>query len=110
MSGRVEFIFGEEWEHVGNQYVDSGTVIISDPCYVLPDTMESKAVKSYDTFLEDVNPDGSCKNVLQPWGDGHATILSTTEGDGSFPVYIQRDHYGRPTHILIDVCGDLIEE
>lgn len=106
---------GSGWELAGYQGVDSGTVIISDPCYVLADEERlykngKPYDKTYTEFLDDTikrEAAGESLDVRQPWGDGSVTILSTTYGDGSYPIYIQRNHEGRPTAILIDLAQEL---
>ena len=107
-------IRGSGWELAGYQGVDSGTVIISDPCYVLADeerTYENGMHydKTYQEFLDAaILPDsGGVQQIVQPWGDDSATIISTTYGDGAYPIYIQRDQWGRPTAILIDLAQEL---
>lgn len=94
---------------IGSLGVDSGTVMVGDPSYTLPDKRFPPKGQQCDyvDFLN-VLDDG---NVWTPWGDaGMPLIISTRDGDGSFPVYVRLGSNGRPAQILIDFEGESEEE
>lgn len=79
------------FERAGEVWVDSGTLMVSDPCYV------DKGF-DYDAWCEKGMGE---KGILPEVADGTFTF-STTWGDGSWPVYVRRNEEGRITQVLID--------
>jgi hypothetical protein len=111
-------------EYVGEVGVDSGSVMIVDPCY-LNDPMRWKPEKFLEGFkkfqkegndqmatnmqrlytekteLQNIisNWDQYCKDSeqrkYQPCEYAGGVISPTKDGDGGFPVYVHRDKNGR---------------
>jgi hypothetical protein len=78
---------------VGHCGVDSGQILIVDPCYVLADN------------YEDNGPYRQCCDVtLGDDSAGEAALgvaTATNYGDGNYPVYVTYDSSGRPTEARI---------
>ena len=93
---------------VGNVSVDSGTVMLVDPCYVLRDERHANYPsmsqgKTYQSFLEAASAkdaDLGAKPV-SPWGDGLGLVVGTTYGDGGYPVYATYNDAGRITSLTV---------
>jgi hypothetical protein len=71
-----------ELRFLGMVEVDSGTLIIGDPCYVLPRASQGRAGVDYEKVV--VTNDGQHASYLagQP-----VLLLQNFGGDGTFPVY-----------------------
>src|SRR5688500_13918753 len=79
---------------IGFVGVDSGQIMIGDPCYTLPykQFSEDPSVKgrTYDTLLNAYDEDGSNRQLhLEPFGDGIVQVVSSGYGDGYYPVYAE---------------------
>jgi len=78
---------------VGHCGVDSGQILIVDPCYVLHDN------------YNDGGPYRQCCDVTlgeTPAGEAASGVATATNfGDGSYPVYVTFDSAGRPTEARI---------
>ena len=97
------------WEKVGFAAVDSGTIMIGDPCYHLHkdvSTPEAKATfegdfgKNWEEFC-DLCDHGHKPGISQFGGDT-ALVVTGFGGDGCFPVYVKRDKHGLITAAMID--------
>jgi len=73
--------------------VDSGQIMIIDPCYI------KKNFESESTDKAGLNYAGACEVTLSEklCGEfgGLAFASSTHSGDGEYPVYVKRDRDGR---------------
>ena len=67
---------------IGIVEVDSGTVIISDPAYVLPRAEDNRPGTDYSAVLRDL----TAAHATQLGGQG-VVLLSNFGGDGPYPVY-----------------------
>jgi hypothetical protein len=82
------------FEKVGYIGVDSGQVMLIDPCYI------KKDFESEFKDKPDLNYAGACEVTLSKagcgnfGGDGMAFATRTAFGDGTYPVYIKRDESG----------------
>lgn len=107
---------------VGHVDVDSGTIMVIDPCYVLPDKRtgwpehlpdggdpsswrylhgdETSVYLSAVDSAWEKNSYGRGAGGFGEWGNGF--ITSTTHGDGSYPVVADFDSNGRILQITID--------
>ncbi len=69
-----------DWEEIGTVGVDSGQIVIADPCYVLSKDEYKKLITDYQQ---------------QPHEFKHGVINSGWGGDGTFPVFVKKDDDGR---------------
>lgn len=76
--------------------VDSGQLLIVDPCYVLDG-------KQYDAACLSSDPpeDGKEHIFSPPFGSG---VVFSTGGDGMYPVHVEFDSTGHPTRIVINLA------
>jgi len=83
---------GELLGHVG---VDSGVVMIGDPCYgegEKPGALMESIIAAAETATE----------VCTPQGDLGGIAVPTPFGDGVFPVFAQRDSDGRIVRLTVE--------
>lgn len=109
-------------EYVGSFGVDSGQVMIGDPCYLTQWVDEMSKGEEFNGKLEKPYPytyNGACSatiaqsaGVLGEMGhnEGHAIAVSTGYGDGCYPVYIEKNHEGRVKSITIEFMTDEVED
>lgn len=97
------------WSKVGVVDVDSGTIMVGDPCYHLYKESGDSATKLdfHEIFGKDW--DAFCDLVEhghQPgvslFGSGTAVTVTNFGGDGTFPVYVKRDVDGRISAVMIN--------
>lgn len=87
------------FELAGGVWVDSGTLMIVDPCYV---------DEGFDYNEWGDRIDFENDKVPGPVRGSYA--MSTRWGDGTYPVYVKRDQDGRITAMLVDTDPELDEE
>lgn len=91
-----------KYERVGEISVDSGQVMLVDPCYIDKD-FNTEWDKEAINGKEDpgLNYNGACRITLGEVGCGNfggnimAFATRTAHGDGVYPVYVKRDPDGR---------------
>lgn len=91
-----------DFEIIGQLYVDSGLIMLVDPCYVLQsrgDLVEETYEDVLDAFHSGVN---ESPNHVEPWGTGLGTVVQTMYGDGSYPVYARKNERGQIAQVFID--------
>ena len=95
-------------KQVGNVAVDSGQIMITDPCY-LGDYKANEFTGEEDDPIdpEDFSYNTVCKMTIQknPFGQISRKcvfVSSTLCGDGNYPVYAILDEYGKPKQLIID--------
>lgn len=100
-SEETPYHFLPGWEYVGEVGVDSGQLMIVDPCYVDAGTAERpRAGFSYDEWLNqlfsdhDVNREHKALEVNWNILPGGAVISPTAYGDGGYPVFVRRNREG----------------
>lgn len=102
-------------EIIGTVDVDSGTVMIIDPCYVLPDERTGWPAGIPDggdpsawselidgessVYLSATDFVGSDKRHAE-WGGG--VVTHTLYGDGGYPVIAEKNAAGAVVRIIID--------
>lgn len=88
-------------EQIGEVTVDSGLLMIGDPCYSIPGP-------SWDVFCDAVGAGDPDSGPCEPLGPGLGIVATTTYGDGTYPVYGLYDMPGRLVGIavLFGVDGD----
>ena len=80
-------------ELIGHCGVDSGQILLIDPCYVYKDDYGSGG--DYDQC---------CQITLSDSKAGQTdlgVVTSTAYGDGTYPVYAQRDAQGRIKQVTV---------
>lgn len=95
----------QDLEQVGTFTVDSGIVMIGDPCYL--DRWNTEELPADPD--EPIDPYGyaaACEVALSPEGAGdldcEASVVAAV-GDGIYPVFVERDARGRITAIHIRI-------
>lgn len=89
---------------LGYAPVDSGQLIIIDPCYLSKwkdgesDDLTSHYGKACEKTLKEGGGQILVSNVA-----GFGVVTGTYDGDGTYPVYAHIDHTGRPTKITIEL-------
>jgi len=88
-------------EQIGYMSVDAGLCWVGDPCYIMGRDA-SHGVKEWDKFCDTLQEQRCHDNgYSEPLGDGVGFAVTTGYGDGSYPVYIEKDN-GRVTSITVD--------
>lgn len=84
---------------IGHCSVDSGQIMIVDPCYVIG---ESHSESDYDKICEvTLNNEGPVRYAGPVMG-GHAIASGTLYGDGRYPVWAEVDSNGCVRSLTID--------
>lgn len=118
-------------EKIGSFCVDTGTILMADPCQVVPES-KKKARWTYKDILGLFYTQGTTytepaivhdDQVLFPAQERtqraeHVTLRSETNGvtgivitvgvDGWYPVYLERNADGTPKRIIIE-CGGKVK-
>lgn len=86
------------WERAGTVGVDSGTLMIGDPCYL-------DGGFDYSEWCDSMYWDGSGihpgpSDFAKP-GEGLTFAASTAYGDGSYPVYVKRGENARIVAMMV---------
>lgn len=98
------------WEVVGEVCVDSGQLLITDPCYL--EQWKGHDFTSYSGSTKEYSPtkeysyNGACTATLSEksagvLGNGLGAAFSTGYGDGSYTVKVKRDG-GRIMAMMIE--------
>jgi hypothetical protein len=101
-----------EWLKVGHVDVDAGLVHVGDPCYISDGKNYAENWSAFCDWL-DLNEDevtavSQVKHESE--NPGKAVVLGGFGGDGSYGVYIRRNHHGMTAQVLIDFAGDLSDD
>jgi hypothetical protein len=70
-----------ERKFVGSVSVDSGTMVLGDPAYLLPSKEREKPGVDYQAVI-DAGPD-----EFQTFANGTSLLLQLSMGDGTYPVW-----------------------
>lgn len=100
--------YNNRTEIIGHFAVDSGTVMIIDPCYVLKDERDTtKPMDDQSEYMRTVMP--TCEEpyygpvLLDEYGTSDmGVVCSTLHGDGSYPVIAEFNSSGRIVRLTID--------
>ena len=108
----------KDLELIGHFGVDSGSVVIIDPCYLKywtdGECEFDKVGKETNHYADSSNV--SCgktypsKYAGNLSGDISAVASSTGWGDGEYPVFIRKNKEGRIKQIVIDFAGEINTE
>ncbi|MGW0844137.1 hypothetical protein ACWD26_29170 [Streptomyces sp. NPDC002787] len=85
---------------IGTVHVDSGTVMVGDPCYTATGDA-SHHIKTWSEFCERSPFGREPYDVTQPAGPGLGLVIPTLYGDGSYPVHGELVG-GRVARVIID--------
>jgi hypothetical protein len=95
------------WEYIGECGVDSGQLMVTDPCY-----LESWVANEYEDGIGESNYSyaGACKATLSEKNAGQlhnshgmsiGVAFSSGYGDGVYPVFAKKDKHGRIVEVKI---------
>lgn len=102
-----------KWQKIGDCAVDSGTIVLVDPCYVLPDNVtpegkleshHGKNSYTYERFMEDAfegEKDLLPREIIFAGIAGTGVAIGGFGGDGDYPVYIKRGKDGQVREVKI---------
>jgi hypothetical protein len=88
-------------ELIGHVGVDSGTIMVGDPCYHLHKTPTSLDRDGFGRSWEEFCNSHDHARNFHTIGNDFAIWIGGFGGDGHFPVYARRDKKGRVTQITI---------
>lgn len=89
----------QERTFLGMVEVDSGTLILGDPMYCLPDAERGKPGIDYDAVMK-------APAAPRVYLDGRPVmLLSQFGGDGTYPVYAEKAEDGEIERITIEFVG-----
>lgn len=90
---------------IGSIPVDSGQIILVDPCNVTDDrySLGEPTGGKYDE---------TCRvTIAGEYGDtSFGAVAVATGGDGEFPVYAELDRHGKPVRLIIELVPRDYEE
>lgn len=103
------------WKLVGHCPVDSGQLMVSDPCYL--DAWKDNDFTGDDEKKNDFSYNGACSVTVRDtagqlfnWTNQPISVVtSTAGGDGVFPVYV-RFEFGTPMELRVMLDGALLDE
>ena len=92
----VEELEKQGWKRVGYADVDSGQIMIGDPCYTLPRKMDEDLGLDYDELIDrwPYDKPGQTTLTAKPDHAGAGIVMHTGFGDGTYPVLIREHDYG----------------
>lgn len=104
-----------ELELLGHCSVDSGQILIGDPCYLSDFADDSDQVWDLSNKFGEYSYQGASATTLSSEGGGTlgeslAIVVSSGYGDGSYPVYVTRDENGRIATATIVFISDEEDE
>jgi hypothetical protein len=103
-------------ELAGHITVDSGQIIVGDPCYLKVWDGNENEPFSIDGQQGQYSYLGSCEATLSEDGFGtlnlgFAVALSSGYGDGNYPVYVKKNDHGKIALAIIDFTNEyLVDE
>jgi len=89
------------WTLVGECAVDSGQLMVCDPCYISSHWKSNEFTSSTDEDKNDFSYDGACVTTIRhtagqlgnDFGSRYLGVAtSTAGGDGVFPVYVRYEN------------------
>ena len=87
-------------EYIGKVGVDSGTMMLGDPCYI-SDDKRLHSNKGWSKFCEEIFTKQFDSMRHTQIGKGTAVVTETGGGDGEYPVYITRNNEGRVMSLTV---------
>ena len=95
------------WLPAGVTGVDAGTILITDPCYVVrnPEDHKYAPYASWDAYCEQLS--GSfADQIVNEFGAQCGVSITNFGGDGVYPVYVLVDDNGRVQAAQIRFDGE----
>ena len=103
------------WRYAGRTGVDSGSILITDPCYVIREQGEGspyQPFESYEQLMEaasdtfDAQKHIDAAQCTNQFGADIGVYISRFGGDGVFPVYVELDDQGHVIAAQIRFDGE----
>lgn len=81
------------WVRAGRTGVDTGSILITDPCYVVrnPGDEHFEPYKSYDQLIGAVDFEAPYSQLTNQYGADIGVYITHFGGDGVFAVYVDVD-------------------
>ena len=113
----------DSWEYIGSIGVDSGQMILSDPCYV-KDFEDSDDVVGLMAAIKNGSDDsysytGACSQsntsqqagvLVNDIGAELGVVCSSGFGDGVYPVYVKRHAFGNNDTRVVEMKIEFVNE
>ena len=91
-----------DWVEIGEVWVDAGVIWIGDPCYVITEDAKYPP-KTWSEFCNMSSEAGLfSRGYAETLGTGLGIELLTAYGDGTYPVFVQKNEDGRTSKVMID--------
>jgi len=84
--------------YLGSTGVDSGQLLLTDPCYIKMDKPNDTI--TYDDMCCLENPS---KQLMNKFGAEVGVVIPTTVGDGVYPVYGKYDKKGNLKQLIVEI-------
>ena len=113
----------DSWEYIGSIGVDSGQMMLSDPCYV-KDFEDSDDVVGLMDAIKNGSDDsysytGACSQsntsqqagvLVNDIGAEMVVVCSSGFGDGVYPVYVKRHAFGNNDTRVVEMKIEFVNE
>ena len=113
----------DSWEYIGSIGVDSGQMMLSDPCYV-KDFEDSDDVVGLKDAIKNGSDDsysytGACSQsntsqhagvLVNDIGAELGVVCSSGFGDGVYPVYVKRHAFGNNDTRVVEMKIEFVNE
>jgi hypothetical protein len=99
-------------EIIGHCGVDSGTLMVIDPCYVLKDERDpnlpyDKSSEYMRTVMPTCEAPWAAPVLLDDYDQRDmGVVFSTLDGDGDYPIIAEYNSAGRIVRVIIDFAYD----
>ena len=117
----------DSWEYIGTIGVDSGQMILADPCYVkdfADDNSDAEGVMKLMEAMKDGSDNsfsyiGACSQSNTPQQAGvlvndigaeMGVVCSSGFGDGGYPVYVKRHDFGEWGKRVVEMKIEFVNE
>ena len=117
----------DSWEYIGTICVDSGQMMLADPCYVkdfADDNSDAEGVMKLMEAMKDGSDNsfsyiGACSQSNTPQQAGvlvndigaeMGVVCSSGFGDGGYPVYVKRHDFGEWGKRVVEMKIEFVNE
>ena len=117
----------DSWEYIGTIGVDSGQMMLADPCYVkdfADDNSDAEGVMKLMEAMKDGSDNsfsyiGACSQSNTPQQAGvlvndigaeMGVVCSSGFGDGGYPVYVKRHDFGEWGKRVVEMKIEIVNE